>query len=257
MTKKVILIAVTCAASLAFWFTLRPLLESQDSFQEWLFWFWPFVFGAILAALTGLSFVFLPRSWRLLTIALNILAFWFVFGWDPVLLGGAAASFLFAFSAMNNISGDSGNRLKFSLSSLLRPGMGRLVTSFLILVSVAYFVNGGVQDYARNQQLPTGIQRTIQVVVGNLIGENLETQTPRARAQTSQEVTSQLASFLKPYFKFLPPVLAFSLFLVLQGLSAVFVWLAIFAAWLIFLILKSLGAVKVTIKQKEAEVIVF
>lgn len=258
MTKQAVLIIAVGIISAGFWFTLKPLFESQDVLQNWFVWFWPFVLGILFLATLCLSFVLLTRSWRLLAIGLNLLIFLIFFGWSYILIGGAALSLLFQLAAANNIAGEKVNHLKFSLRSIIRPGMARLVTAVLILVSFGYFLSGGVQASAETKKLPEGVQRTIQIIVGNYLGETSSgVDNPNLRARTSREIISQLNQFLKPYFKFLPPVLAFGLFLILQGLSVIFIWLSIFLAFIIFAIMKTTGWVKIEKGSKEAETVIF
>ena len=55
----------------------------------------------------------------------------------------------------------------------------------------------------------------------------------------------------------MPPILAFGLFLVLQGLSFIFVWLTAGLSVFIFWVLKKAGWVRLKIVQKEAEELEF
>ena len=136
-------------------------------------------------------------------------------------------------------------------------GLRRLITSILILVSFGYFLSSGVQQIVDKKELPGAVRKTVQVVVGSYVSENLEHENPSLRAQVTEGVLNQITNFLKPYFVFFPPVFAFGLFLILQGLSAIFIWLAIVMALLVFWLLKLLKLVKIEKESKEAEIINF
>ncbi len=257
MVKKLIFVLATTVSSFAFWWKLLPWINDPLRFQVTSVWLWPLVLFILLLALTSLSFLLLPKSYRLALIFINFLAFVIFFGTNQILLLGIAISFLFQLVAVRAIDKEKENHLAFSFSSVLRPSVARLTTSLLILISFAYFLSYGVQASVNKKELPSSFQRTIQVLIGNYIGENLEIQNPRLKAETSNQVIRQINTFLKPYFQFLPPILAFSLFLILQGLSFIFIWLAILLALIIFSILKLTGLIKITKKPKEAEVITF
>ncbi len=257
MVKKIIFVLVTGASSFVFWWKVLPWINDPLRFQVIGVWLWPLISFVALLALMSLSFLLLPKIFRLGAVFLNFLAFAIFFGTNQILLLGVAVSFLFQFFAVRATDSEKENRLVFNFSSVLRTGIARLVTSLLILVSFAFFLSVGVQSSVNKKELPLSVQKTIQVVVGNYIGENLEVQNPRLKAETSSQVISQINTFLRPYFKFLPPILAFGLFAVLQGLSFVFVWLAILLAFILFSILKLTGLIKIDKKPKEAEILIF
>lgn len=252
--KNFVLLAAVAAASFVFWLLIKPVFH--QSLLETRIWLWPLVAMIILAGLTALVYSLLSPRLTWLAVALNLIIFAVLFNpLQPVIWLGAGIALLFQLSARQAIAGESQNRVRFNLRSTLHSGMGRLVTSLLILISFAYFLNSGIREAAERQELPSGVRTTVQVIVGNYIGESLEKQNPRLRAQATEQVLNQITNFLKPYFIFLPPVLAFGLFLILQGLSFIFVWLGIIFAWLVFHILKILKLVKIETETREVEVV--
>ena len=74
--------------------------------------------------------------------------------------------------------------------------------------------------------------------------------------EITSNVFQQLNSFLKPYFRYAPPLLAFGLFLILWGLSWFFVWLSVLVGMGIFWILKKTGIVRIEEKDVKAEVLI-
>lgn len=258
MKKKIFLLATIFLAALIFWLMVKPLMTGPVDFQEISIWLWLLVLLAILTGTMALSFLLLKPKMIWLAIASNLAIFILFFNpREAIVWGGAMAALLFQIFAWRAIGGENGNRLRLDLKSVLRPGLVRLVTSILILISFGYFLSGGVREAAQRKELPEAIRKTVQMVVGNYVSENLESQSPSLRAKAAEKLLDQINNFLKPYFVFLPPILAFSLFLVLRGLSAIFVWLAVFWALLIFWVLKLLKLVKIEKEPKEAEVIQF
>lgn len=257
MMRKLILVGITGISAFAFWWRTEPWINDSSRFSDVSAWLWPLILFILLSALFCLSFLLLPQKLRLLTVSLNLIAFVVFFGVKEVLLLAVAIPFLFQLSAISVIENESENRLKFKFRSILRPGMARLITSLLILVSFAYFLSPVIQSSAEKKEIPPVIQKTIQMLVGNYVGEDLGAESPRLKAETTSLLLREVSDFLQPYFKFLPPILAFALFIVLQGLSVIFVWLSILLAFIIFMILKMTGLVKIEKESKEAEKISF
>lgn len=264
MFKQFILLVVTSLATLVFWLVIKQLMEGSFPtswrMEEVSIWFWSLILLVSLAGLLALSLLLLDSRTVWLTLVMNLLLFAVIFNPKEIMVwGGAAVALFFQFSAWQLIRREGKNRLRLDLKSMIRLGVGRLITSILILISFAYFLSNGVQEAAQKRELPKVVRETVQIVVGGYIGENLEVKNPSAslRAQATETVLKQITLFLNPYFIYLPPVLAFSLFLALQGLSAIFIWLAIILALLVFWVLKLLKLVKIERELKEAEVINF
>ncbi|MBI2057898.1 MAG: hypothetical protein HYT63_02855 [Candidatus Yanofskybacteria bacterium] len=257
MLKKVFLTGVTCIFSFVFWFKVNLWIDDPLRFRDINIWLWPAVILIIFVALLALSFLLLPRLYKLLAIFFNLAIFLIFFGVDQVILAGAGLALLIQLSAVSAVKSSGDNSLRFKFIPALKSGVSRVLTSVFILISFAYFLSPGVQASSKSQELPQGIKKTIQIVIGNYIGENLEIQNPRLKAETNNYVIKQITNFSKPYFKFLPPILAFGMFLILQGVSFVFIWLAILLAFIVFSIFKVSGLVRIEKKPKEAEVLVF
>jgi len=257
MTKRIILTAVACFLSFVFWFKAKPWIVDPLRFQDVNVWLWPVIILIAYTALLALSFLLLPKLYRLVAVVFNLGIFLIFFGVQEIVLAGGAIALLIQLSAIRAVQNAGDNSLHFKFVPALKPGISRLLTGVFILVSFAYFLSPGVQASAQNKELPQGIRKTIQIVVGNYIGENLEIQNPRLKAETNNYIIKQVTTFLQPYFKFLPPILAFGLFLILQGISVVFVWLAVLLAFIVFWIFKTQGLVKIDKKPKEADVLSF
>lgn len=254
--KQIIFSAVTLVAAFVFWWVLRPIFVQP--FQEMKNLIWPAIALAVFSGLVSLAFLLLGNRFSWLVIGLNLIIFAFLFHPKELIIwGGVVVALLFQLSARQAVKNENKNRLKFNLHSVLHSGMGRLITSVLILVSFAYFLNSGIRETAERQELPGPVRQIVQTVVGSYIGENLERQNPSLRAQATEKILREVTNFLKPYFIFVPPVLAFGLFLILQGLSFIFVWLGILLAMLIFWVLKILKLITMKKETREIEVVNF
>ena len=143
----------------------------------------------------------------------------------------------------------------------MRRGLPHVISPFLIMISFAYFFSPGVQMQTSEKQLPPTINQVIEKTVSTFLGDEIKKLPPeeqaKAEGQLIGQVKNQLLEFAGPYFRFMPPVLAFGLFLVLTGLSAIFVWgsigLAVFLIW----VFKKTGLIQIKKIQIEAEQLEF
>ncbi|TSC75023.1 MAG: hypothetical protein G01um101444_70 [Parcubacteria group bacterium Gr01-1014_44] len=262
MLKQIILLAVTTVAALVFWLVTKPLIEGPMSagwrIQAVETWLWPLVLLCLLAGLLALSFLLLDQWATWLVMGLNLIIFALLFNPTNIITwGGVAIALFFQLYARKIIQGEKNNHLRINLKLTVDPGLRRLITSVLILISFGYFLSSGVQAAAQKKELPGAVRKTVQVVVGSYVSENLEIANPSLRAQATETVLSQITNFLNPYFVFLPPIFAFSLFLILQGLSTIFIWLAVAMTLFLFWFLKVLKVIKIEKASKEADVINF
>ena len=137
MTKKITLTLVTSVAAFVFWWKVGPWINDPLRFSDFGIWLWPVILFILLTALLGLSFLLLPKKFKLVVVLLNFLAFLLFFGIGEILLLSVAISFLFQWAALSAVQNESGNRLQFKFKSVLKTGISRLITSLLILVSFA------------------------------------------------------------------------------------------------------------------------
>ena len=135
-----------------------------------------------------------------------------------------------------------------------------LIFGLFILVSFAAFENPAFERFKNMDKLPSETEHYIKVVVENTIGKNIKVRNEAERRtvidQVTKETTHELNTFLEPYFQYTPPALAFGLFLVLLGLSWIFVWISVGIGVLIFWILKKSRWIKIQEEDIKAEVLV-
>ncbi len=263
MYKKTILFLAVGIISAIFWFWAKPWIENPLRLSgSYGIWIKPLVALIFMVSFEGLAILLVKESWaRTVVISLVGIFYLVVFyaGWYSLL--AVATMALLQWNAGADIQSESKERTKINIKQILHKGVPSIVTSILILVSFAYFFNPATQAAAKSEKLPVGISQIIEKVVPIVAGDQVGSLTPIERRnlfnQITNQVTGQISSFLKPYFKYLPPILAFGLFIILQGFSFIFVWLAILVSVLIFGVLKKTGMVKLKIIQKESEELEF
>ena len=126
----------------------------------------------------------------------------------------------------------------------------------MVLISVAYFLSPSVQATAKQKELPPSIQKIVKLTIDSYLGKK-DGVDPSFLKTAEKEVINQINSLLSPYYKFMPPIFAFGLFLVLQGFSFLLIWLASITSVFLFWIFKKAGIIGIEKIQKEAEILIF
>ena len=262
MYKKAIPAVLVAVTACLFWFWLKPWVESPGRFLQIGIWLKPLVMFAVLTSAIGLSFLLIKDyTLKILTSVLAGLPFFFVFGFNQFYLGAFVLMVLLFMYAMRNVQAEAGGRTKINIRIIMQRGLPRIVTAMLVMISFAFFFSPKIQASAKSKQLPPTVKEVIERTVSGFMGSEIKSLPPRERQQVENQVITQvIAQFtdlLEPYFRYFPPILAFGLFLILQGLSFIFVWLAVGISVLLFWAMKKSGLVRIRVVQKEAERIEF
>ena len=215
----------------------------------------------VLITVLALGIVLFESKLWTVTLTVIIALFYLLqFGFTQLSLLGVLMLFLWSLMARASGLTEVKERTKIDMQKILRSAAYWLVIAFFILVSFAVYQSPNVQSLKNTDQLPSESQKFIRIIVEKAIGSRLDSATEKQKqtviGQATSEVTQQINTFLKPYFKYSPPLLAFGLFLVLWGLSWLFVWLSVWLGMLIFFILKKSRFVKIEEKDVKAETII-
>lgn len=262
MIKKSVLIIAVGVFACLFWFWAKPWIESPARFLQMGIWLKPLIMFAVLTSAIGLSFLLLKEyALKVLTSVLAGLPFFFIFGFSWPYSGAFILMILLFMYAMRNIQAETGGRTKINIRIIMQRGLPRIITAMLVMISFAFFFSPNIQASAKTKQLPPSFKQVIERTVNSFLGGQVKNLSPQERkqveSQTVSQVMEQFMTFLGPYIQYLPPILAFGLFLVLQGLSFIFVWLAVGISVLLFWAMKRAGFVRLAIVQKEAEELEF
>ena len=217
----------------------------------------------VLTSIISLALpLFRKKRWELVTSGIVGIIFLLFFGWSYInLIGALIAMSLFEYARFAGVE-EIDQRTKINSRMIVRRGATGVVLAFFVLISFAAYQSPVAEGIAEAEQLPSATQQLMRSVVDSVIGT---TETQKKTESTEKEkivneVTSnvfqQLNSFLKPYFQYAPPLLAFGLFLVLWGLSWIFVWLSVLVGMGIFWILKKINFMKIEKRNIEAEIFV-
>ncbi|PJE51542.1 MAG: hypothetical protein COV29_00070 [Candidatus Yanofskybacteria bacterium CG10_big_fil_rev_8_21_14_0_10_36_16] len=262
MYKKPITLIIILALSTWFWAVTKPWLYGSSLFAVAEAWIQPLVGLLVLSSLVAMSFLLMRKSLERLGISLAVvLPFFLVFGFNYFFFIGVGLSLLVHLYAGKIIKDEEEQRNVVNTHLIMRRGLPIVMMPLFIMISFGYYFSPKIQSQAANKELPPTvnevIERTVSTFLGDEIRELPEEERESALNQLITQVTNQFIEFVGPYFQFMPPILAFGLFLVLEGLSFIFVWLTIpitmFWVWLA----KRTGLAKIKIVQIEAEQLEF
>ena len=138
-------------------------------------------------------------------------------------------------------------------------GLYPIIIGFFLMISFAAYQSQVMKDIERTERLPSQIQTLVQQVADQMFGSNIESSPKQKQAilnQVANDIYTEINNFFQPYFKYTPPILSFTLFLILIGLSWIFAWLAMAMGLILFWILKKTKMVKVEERDTKAEVLI-
>ncbi len=248
---------VVAAVSFGFWFDVSRWLQAAAIEKDFVSYA-VITFGFIVA-LVALGFMIFEKKWLVLSLpGMVALAYVANLGWSQLELIGLLILFLLAFKSYSDILRETRQRIKITLSEILRHGIFPFILGMFILLSFAAFQSPAFDRFENLKGLPPETQNYIKVIAENMVGHKIEGSEQEKKViinQISAEVTREFNTALGPYFKYAPPVLAFTLFLILWSVSWIFIWLSVLAGMLIFFILKKTGFVRIEEKEVKAEVL--
>lgn len=262
MYKKVSILAAIVLIASWFWYVVRQWIGdpgiSWSQYQDWL---WPILLLTLLVALKSIAYLLLSDSrWRWGVLAAVALPFFFFFGFKLSYTLGVVAIVLFNFFAMESIRDEAKARIRINAMPMLKRGIPALVTSLLLALSFAYYESPAVQASVQSKTLPSFIAETVRGTARQFLSGQLQDVPPAQRTAAENQVVAETMSLInnlvRPYRQFIPPALALGIFLILQGLSFIFVWLAAWMGWALFTVLRKANIVRVGKTSIEAERIV-
>lgn len=260
--KKLMLIILVAATAWPFWLSIRNWLVNPFQFSNVGFWLKPLIYLGLLAAFIGLLFLLVKNRWlQLVASVFAGLPSLFIFDFNNFYLAALILIIFLHVLAAVKIRKQATERIKIDIGEIMSHGLPSVITPILLLVSFAFFFSPGLQASAIRQELPPTVKEVISRVVTGLLGSKPEQLSPQERQQMDRllvkRVIDQFNHLLGPYFKFLPPILAFGLFLILQGVSFIFIWLGTLIAMILFFFFRRIGLLKIKILQRDVEEIEF
>lgn len=259
--KRIGLIIAVALASVLVWATAKPWLESPFRFSGYSIVLWPALVFTIASAVTGLAWMMLESRWDRLAATLASWATFILF-WSPdiwYLTMLPIFGFLWYLSS-RRIRIDLLDRHKIHVSTSLGTGMMPLMLGTCLMLSLGFYLLPAYHTVGPHD-VSVGIQSQIDSAYENpTVAEQLNQLPPAMRAQVKADLGKSVDDYAKkllgPLGPFLPPLLAFGLFLVLWSVLFVFRELAIWSGAGIFRLLRLTTFVRIEEKDVKAEVLV-
>ena len=201
---------------------------------------------------------FRKKRWALVTSGIVGIIFLLFFEWTYInLVGVLIAMSLFESARFAGVE-EIDQWTKINSRTIVRRGATGVVLAFFVLVSFAAYQSPVATGIAETEQLPSVTQQLMRSVVDSVIGSQIPAGPEKEGviSQVTNETFQQINGILKPYLQYAPPLLAFGLFLILWGLSWIFVWLSVVVGMGIFWILKKTEMIKIEERDVKAEILI-
>lgn len=249
ITKTVVFIALLLGASAFFGITCHRIGGVGDGIfslpnENLDIFIWMLVAFAAMFIPAGLVAMLLRPYWVcVVAFALSSLTILFLWGLGPVSGGVVAFYFLAGLLYSRGVINGLEERIKFSLRPLT-DSQGLLI--FLLVVAVcASFYLGYAKDIEEQGFQPPQFVTDLAVKIAN--------PDPGTEAQFRAEFNRQLEETVEPYQQYIPVVVTFALFAVLQIVVTILSLIALgFLAGIFFLLLR-LGVTKRVTEMREVE----
>ncbi len=257
--RIVLIIAVVLTATLT-WATAEPWLESSERFSNFWIALWPALAVTLMAAVTGVAFALLPRRLDRLAATLASWATFIIF-WSPDVwyVSALPLFLLFWYEAGNRIQDEMHNRMKVRINAAIGRGAKLILLGAFLMVSVGFYLLPANREADLNT-VSEGIQSGLEDAYDSPIIRDQLSQLPTAaQNQFKRDMAQRVDQFVREWFGsfsgYVPPFLAFALFLVLWSTTFIFREVAIWLGVGIFKFLKFAGFVTMSEEDFKREVV--
>jgi hypothetical protein len=202
--------------------------------------------------------VFRNKIWTLILSVIVGLVFIALFGSNYINWLGVGIIIILFLNARKVGVEEIDQRIKINPRTMIRRSAISIIMAFFILISFAAFQSPVAKGIAQNQQLPLASQQLFKSIVKSFINNQISSDLEKESIinQVTIQIFQQINNVLKPYFRYAPPLLAFGLFIILWGLSWIFVWVAVLFGVMVFYVFRKIGFIKIEEYDIKAERIV-
>jgi len=284
--RQIILIFLTILASLIFWLSIKNALYNNTNL--FLTWILPIIIGIFMLSCLGtLMLLVKNRSFILPIIASIILIFFIIFKFKILYLIAAPITIAGIWFAYERIKLEKNQRIKFQLHRILLRGLPIIISSFIILISLAYYFAPNTQNYKLEITIPKWVvelsSKPLNMVLPSIVpgyksdSEFFDLLPKEARLMLEQElkidlkdkqgleeflqafINQKIELFLSTseYAQYVPIALAFSLFFALNALNIFLCWIVIALLFLVIFILKKINIINIEKQSIKIEKLIF
>lgn len=234
--KRIAVVVAVILTSVLMWWAARAWLDQPAPFTDWRAMLFPALVAVLYGAVCGVALMLLDR-WPERCAAM--LGSWATFGifWpgNAYYLSALPVFALAWFVASVHIKNDLADRRKVRVSATLAPGMKYILLAAFLMVSLGFYFTPHAQESS-----VASLSHSVQVQV---------------RQEFSVNAEQIIRTWLKPVSRWVPPILALALFVVLWSLNFIFREPAIWLGTGLFWLLHRIGFVRIEKKQIEFEVL--
>jgi hypothetical protein len=257
--KRIGMVLAVVASSAVTWKVAHVWLTGPDPFTDLTTMLWPAVAIMVQAAVVGLAWLLLEERVDRLA---AILASWaaFILFWRPdVWYVSALVPFiLFWYIGSRRIRHDIHERRTLRVWAGLDRGVRLVLLGVFLMISLGFYllptsapsvdsISKGVQDSLHSSYSSSLVQSQLQGIP--------QSTGVKAQEQLASQVDHYVRTWVGPLAPYLPPLLAFVLFLSLWGVSFLFRESGLALAALLFLLLRKVGFLRIVQEDQPVDVI--
>lgn len=258
-SKRLTLIGMVIGTAAITWWSAQQWLAS-GSLSDWRVFLVPLILIVVYAAITGIALTMLSSKWdRLAVITASWATFVLFFPANIWYLSALPLFFLFLMEASRRSRRELEERHKFRVRSVIGVGTKFILLGVFLMVSLGFFSLQAERDVTL-QTVSEGVQRSVDSAYdSSIVQRQLDGLSSSVQAQLRRDVARSVDSFVQrwlgPLVPFLPPLLAFALFLILWSLVGLVREPVIWLASGFLTLMKRTGFVSVAEQQVPKEVI--
>lgn len=260
--KRIALILSVVACATAVWWASHVWLTQPGRFSEFSTWLLPGVAVIVMGAVVMVAFALMERRSEWLAASLASWATLVLF-WRPDIWYLSVLPFflLFWHEAWRRVRADMADRRKIRINATLGAGMKMVLLGAFLMMSMGFYllpstraINAGSVSQDLSQQVDVAYENPI--VQSQLAVEQFPEQFhQKVKEDFLARVDGIIRDWLGPLSPYLPPILAFVLFLALWSVAFVFREFAIWLGVLLFWLQKTTGFVRIDTEQVPHEVL--
>jgi hypothetical protein len=234
--KRIVIVGAVILSAAIAWWAARVWMDQPMMFSDWRTMLFPAIAVILFGAVSGLALILLDRWSERIAALLGAWASFGLFWSGNVYYVSALFVFaLFWFIALQYIRNDIADRRQVRVKVTLAHGMKYVLFAAFLMVSLGFYYTPHAQQ-AGLTEISQGAQMQL-------------------RQGLSVNVDQIIRTWLKPIAKWVPPIFALALFLVLWSLNFILREPAVWLGAGIFWVLRKIGFVKIGKKQIESEII--
>jgi hypothetical protein len=256
--KQAVLVIASILASCVVWWAAQAWLHEPDRFTSLRVMALPLLEIALATSVTLIAWVLLGNYRYRLAATLGSWATFILF-FDPNLwfLSVLPVMAYFWFEAGRRVDHDLQDRLKVRIRVTVRQAGRLILVGYFLMISLGFFLMPSSQEVGI-ETVQEGVRTSVESTYKqDLVAKQLAQLPKSAQAQIRKDIGGQIDMWVErllgPFGTFIPPILAFMLFLSLYSVSLLFRLIAEPVAVMLFEVLLKMGFVKIVSVQVSSE----